>query len=193
MATANPTEGLRRPTGVMKKITTWYLGMAVLFIVLGVFAIVEPVAAGLGVGMLVGLLLVGGSVGHIVAAFRAGDAKHVTLQVLIAVVYLGGGIYFLTHVFMATATLTLLLGGIILAEGVLEVISYARRKSAGASQWLLLNGIITLVLGGMIWVHWPSSTVWAIGTIVGVNLLMTGITRLLFGLAVRKAVAHVAG
>ena len=122
MATANPTEGLRRPMGVMKKITTWYLVMAVLFIVLGVFAIIEPVAAGLGVGMLVGLLLVGGGVGHIVAAFRAGDAKHVTLQVLIAVVYLGGGIYFLTHVFMATETLTLLLGGIILAEGVLEVV-----------------------------------------------------------------------
>jgi uncharacterized membrane protein HdeD (DUF308 family) len=193
MATANPAEGLRRPMGVMKRITGWYLAMAVLFIVLGVFAIIEPVAAGLGVGMLVGLLLVFGGGGHIVAAFRAGDAKHVLLQMLIAVAYLAGGIYFLTHVFMATATLTLLLGGIILAEGVLEAISYLRLKSEGASLWLLLNGIITLVLGGMIWMHWPSSTVWAIGTIVGVNLLMTGITRLLFGLAVRKAIAHVAG
>jgi uncharacterized membrane protein HdeD (DUF308 family) len=193
MATANPAEGLRRPMGVMKKITAWYLAMAVLFIVLGVFAIIEPVAAGLGVGMLVGWLLVFGGVGHIVAAFRAADAKHVVLQVLIAVVYLTGGIYFLKHVFMATATLTLLLGGIILAEGVLEVISYLRLKSAGASRWLLLNGMITLALGGMIWMHWPSSTVWAIGTIVGVNLLMTGITRLMFGLAVRNVVAHVAG
>jgi uncharacterized membrane protein HdeD (DUF308 family) len=84
------------------------------------------------------------------------------------------------------------LAGIILAEGVLEVISYFRMRSEGASGWLLMNGIITLLLGGLIWFHWPSSTVWAIGILVGVNLLMTGISRLMFGLAVRKLVSHTA-
>jgi uncharacterized membrane protein HdeD (DUF308 family) len=44
----------------------------------------------------------------------------------------------------------------------------------------------------LIWFHWPSSTVWAIGILVGVNLLMTGISRLMFGLAVRKLVSHTA-
>jgi uncharacterized membrane protein HdeD (DUF308 family) len=55
---------------------------------------------------------------------------------------------------------------------------------------LLLNGIITLLLGGFIWFHWPSSSVWAIGILVGVDLLMTGISRLMFGLAARKLVAR---
>jgi uncharacterized membrane protein HdeD (DUF308 family) len=55
-----------------------------------------------------------------------------------------------------------------------------------------MNGIITLLLGGLIWFHWPSSTVWAIGILVGVNLLMTGITRLMFGLAIRKLVGSAA-
>jgi uncharacterized membrane protein HdeD (DUF308 family) len=63
-------------------------------------------------------------------------------------------------------------------------------KGHGASSWLLLNGIITLLLGGLILFHWPSSSIWAIGTLVGVNLLMTGITRLMFGLAARKLVAQ---
>jgi uncharacterized membrane protein HdeD (DUF308 family) len=49
-----------------------------------------------------------------------------------------------------------------------------------------------LLLGCLIWFHWPSSTVWAIGTLVGVNLLMTGITRLMFGLAARKLVKQAA-
>lgn len=188
MATANPAEGLRSPSGTAKKITGWYIAAAVLFIVLGMFAIIEPGVAGLGVTLLVGWLLIFGAIFHFIAAFKGGGAKQVIFQVLIGILYLIGGFYFLTHTIMGTATLTLLLAGIILAEGVIEVISYFRNRTEGASGWILFNGIITLLLGGLIWFHWPSSTVWAIGTLVGVNLLMTGITRLMFGLAVRKVV-----
>jgi uncharacterized membrane protein HdeD (DUF308 family) len=192
MATASPVEGLRNPLGVAKKITGWYIAAAVLFIVLGIFAVVEPGVAGLGVTLLVGWILVVGAIFHFVAAFKGGGAKQVIFQVLIGILYAIGGFYFLTHTIMATGTLTLLLAGIILAEGVIEVISYFRMKGEGASGWLLVNGIITLALGALIWFHWPSSTVWAIGTLVGINLLMTGITRLMFGLAVRKMVGAVA-
>ena len=190
MATANSTRGLRSPAEVAKKITGWYIAAAVLFIVLGVFGIVEPGIAGLGVTLLVGWLLVFGAVMHFVAAFKGGGAKQVIFQVLIGLVYLIGGIYFLTHTIMGVATLTLLLSCIILAEGVIEVVSYLRLRNEGASVWILINGIITLLLGGLIFFHWPSSSIWAIGTLVGINLLMTGISRLMFGLAARKLLRH---
>src|SRR5215467_3510874 len=151
MATANPVPGLQGPLGVAKKITGWYIAAAVLFIVLGIFAIIEPGVASLGVTLLVGWLLIIGAVGHLIAAFKGGGAKQVIFQLLIALVYFIGGIYFLTHPILAVSTLTLL-------------------------------------LACLIWFQWPSSTVWAIGILVGVNLLMTGITRLMFGLAVRKVI-----
>jgi uncharacterized membrane protein HdeD (DUF308 family) len=81
---------------------------------------------------------------------------------------------------------------IILAEAVFEIIAYFRMRGHGGSSWLLVNALITLLLGGLIWLHWPSSSVWAIGTLVGVNLLITGFSRLMFGLAARKLVNHVA-
>jgi uncharacterized membrane protein HdeD (DUF308 family) len=193
MGTTHPAQGLHAPVGAVKRITGWYIAAAVLFIVLGMFGIIEPGVAGLGVTILVGWLLIFGGAGHIIAAFKGGSAKQVIFQVLVAIVYLIGGFYFLMHPFMAVTTLTLLLAGLILAEGVLEVIAYFRMKGEGASGWLLLNGIITLLLGGLIWLGWPSSSVWAIGTLVGVNLLITGITRLMFGLAVRKVVSATAG
>jgi uncharacterized membrane protein HdeD (DUF308 family) len=189
MATVNPAQGLHGPLGAVKKITGWYIAAAVLFIVLGMFGIIEPGVAGLGVSILVGWLLIFGGAAHVVAAFKGGGAKQVIFQVLVGIVYLMGGFYFLTHPFLAVATLTLLLSAVVLAEGVVEVIAYFRMKGEGAAGWLLLNGIITLALGGLIWLGWPSSSVWAIGTLVGVNLLMTGITRLMFGLAVRKMVS----
>jgi uncharacterized membrane protein HdeD (DUF308 family) len=193
VATANSAEGLQSPLAEAKKITGWYLTAAVLFIILGIFAVIEPGIAGLGVTLRVGWILAIGAVFHFVAAFKGGGAKQVIFQVLIGILYGIGGFYFLTHTIMATGTLTLLLAGIILAEGVIEVISYFRLRKEGASAWLLFNGLITLALGALIWLHWPSSTVWAIGTLVGINLLMTGITRLMFGLAIRKMVGSGAG
>jgi uncharacterized membrane protein HdeD (DUF308 family) len=193
MATSNATEGLRGPGALVKKATGWFIAIGVLFIVLGIFAIAEPFAAGLGVTLLVGWLLVIGAVAHFFAAFKGGGAKHVLLQVLVGIVYLIGGLYFLTHTIMGVSTLTLLLSGVILAEGVLEVVAYFRLRSMHGASWMLLNGVVTLLLGGLIWFHWPSSSVWAIGTLVGVNLLMTGISRLMVGLAARKLVSAVAG
>jgi uncharacterized membrane protein HdeD (DUF308 family) len=192
MATANPVPGLQGPLGVAKKVTGWYIAAAVLFIGLGIFAIIEPSVASLGVTLLVGWLLIIGALGHLIAAFKGGGAKQVIFQLLIAVVYFIGGVYFLTHPILAVSTLTLLLAGVILAEGVLEIISYFRMKGVGASGWVLFNGIVTILLACLIWFQWPSSTVWAIGILVGVNLLMTGITRLMFGLAVRKVIPQTA-
>jgi uncharacterized membrane protein HdeD (DUF308 family) len=148
--------------------------------------------AGLAVALLVGWVLIFGAVAHFVTAFKGGGTKQVIGQVLIGLVYLIGGIYFLTHTIMGVATLTLLLGGIFLAEGVIEIVAYFKTRLEGASGWLLFNGIVTLLLAFLILFHWPSSTVWAIGTIVGINLLMTGISRLMFGLAARKLATRIA-
>ena len=186
MAASNATEGLRGAGAMVKKASRWFIAVAVLFILLGIFAIAEPFAAGLGVTLLVGWLLVIGAVAHFFAAFKGHGAKHVILQLVVGVVYLIGGLYFLTHTIMGVGTLTLLLSGVILAEGVLEILAYIRLKSMHGAGWLLMNGIVTLLLGGLIWFHWPSSSVWAIGTLVGVNLLMTGMSRLMVGLAARK-------
>lgn len=192
MATANASQGLRGPAAAAKKVTGWFIAMAVLFIILGILAIIEPGVAGLAVTLLVGWLLIFGGVAHFVTAFKGGGTKQVLWQVLIGIVYLIGGYYFVTHPIMGIGTLTLLLAGIILAEGVIEIVAYFRTRLVGGSWWLLLNGIVTVLLGCLIWFHWPSSSVWAIGILVGVNLLMTGISRLMFGLAARKLTTKLA-
>ncbi len=191
MATANASEGLRGPAETAKKITGWFIGFAVLFIILGIVAIAEPMMAAVAVALLVGWLLIFGGVAHLVSAFGGGGAGRVIWQVLIGIVYLIGGCYFLSHTLMGVGTLTLLLAGIILAEGVFEIVAYVKTRNSGGSSWLLVNGLITLLLGGLIWFHWPSSSVWAIGTLLGVNLLITGISRLMWGLAARKLIKGV--
>ena len=169
----------------------WLIVAAVLFIGLGAFAIIEPAVAGLGVALLVGWLLIFGGISHFVSAFEGGGARRVLFEILAGVVFVIGGYYMVTHPLLALSTLTLLLAAVILAAGVCEVITYFRLRSEQASGWILFNGIVALILGALIWLHWPSSAVWAIGTLVGVYLLMTGITRLMIGLTGRRLIRHV--
>src|SRR5262245_53044929 len=135
--------------------------LGVLFIVLGVFAIVEPQVAGLAVAVLVGWLLLGGGVVHAVSAFRVAGARNVIWHVLLAVLYVVAGLYFLTHPQLGLGSLTLFLAVILLIEGIVWVVAYFRLPTGNG--WLLFNGIVTILLGLMIWGHWPSSSVWAIG------------------------------
>ena len=184
MATEGPLlKGDRRFSG-------WLIVAAILFIVLGAFAIIEPAVAGLGVALLVGWLLIFGGVSHFISAFEGGGARRVLFQILAGVVFLLGGYYLLSHPLMALGTLTLLLAAVILVVGVCEIVTYFRLRDEQASGWMLANGILALVLGGMIWLQWPSSSVWAIGTLVGVNLLFTGVTRLMVGLTGRRLIRH---
>src|SRR5262249_43718131 len=155
-------------------------------------SIVEPGITGLAVAILVGWLLVFGGVAHLVGAFSSGNGGRAIWQVILGILYIVGGTYFLTHPLLGLGTLTLLLAGILLAEGVIECITYFRTQWVSRSPWTLANGLITLLLGGLIWLHWPSSSVWAIGTLVGVNLLMTGISRYKLGTAAQRLASRVA-
>jgi uncharacterized membrane protein HdeD (DUF308 family) len=169
-----------------ERFTAWYIVAAVIFIVLGLFAIIEPAVAAIGIALLIGWLLILGGVAHLVASFRGGGAGRVIFQVVSAIVFVIAGAYMLSQPILAVGTLTALLGGVLLAQGVLEIVAYFRARSLPGSGWMLFNGIAALVLCALIWVHWPSSSAWAIGTLVGVNLLFTGLTRLMVGLAGRR-------
>jgi uncharacterized membrane protein HdeD (DUF308 family) len=110
-------------------------------------------------------------------------------ELLLGLLYAGVGVYLLLHPVAGLASLTLLLAIYLFAEGVLEfILSFALRPLPGSS-WLLFDGIITLILGAMIWRTWPNSTEWVIGTLVGISMFFSGITRLMISMAARRVVA----
>ena len=174
---------------IVTKSGRWLTLMGIVFVVLGMLAIVEPAVAGLAVALLVGWVLIFGGVAHAVAAFGGGGAGRVVWQVIVAAIYVVGGLYFLTHPLLGLGTLTLYLAVVLLVEAVIEIVAYFAAGRESGSGWRLVNAIVTLLLGGMIWRNWPSSSAWAIGTLVGVNLMITGFSRLMLGTAARKLAA----
>jgi uncharacterized membrane protein HdeD (DUF308 family) len=73
-----------------------------------------------------------------------------------------------------------------LIEGILNVILFFSMRTMRGSSWVLVDGIVTVLLGLMIYVQWPSSSVWALGILIGVSMLISGVTRVMLSLAVRK-------
>jgi uncharacterized membrane protein HdeD (DUF308 family) len=85
-----------------------------------------------------------------------------------------------------------MLAFLFLVEGVLDFMLWWKSRTLDGALWILVDSIITLVLGGMIYVHWPTSSVWAIGTLVGISMIISGVTRIMLSLAVRKVAGSLA-
>jgi uncharacterized membrane protein HdeD (DUF308 family) len=81
--------------------------------------------------------------------------------------------------------LTLMLAVYLFLEAILEFILSFELRALRGSGWLLVDGIITLILAIMIWRTWPASTMWVIGTLVGISIVFSGVTRLMLTLAAR--------
>ena len=159
---------------------------AILLIVFGFLAIALPLGTSLGVVLIVAWLIILSGGFQFIHAFQSQGAGSIAWKLLVAVVYLIAGIYFLTHPLMGLASFTLALAFFFVAEGVMDLIAYFQNRSAEGSGWILFDGIVTLILGILVWRHWPSTSGWVIGTLVGISMLMTGTTRLMLSLAARR-------
>jgi uncharacterized membrane protein HdeD (DUF308 family) len=159
---------------------------AVLLIVFGFLAIALPFATSLGVVIVIAWLLIFSGAFQFVHAFQSKGAGSILWKLLVAILYLVVGIGFLIHPANGVAGLTLVLAFFFVAEGVMDLVAYFQNRNQTGSGWILIDGIITLILGILVWRHWPSSSLWVIGTLVGINMIMTGWTRLMVSLAARR-------
>jgi uncharacterized membrane protein HdeD (DUF308 family) len=176
----------------LKRASRASLVLSIVLIIFGLLAITLPIATSIGVVIVIGWLVIFDGLAQLVHAFQSKGVGHIGWKLLVAVFYLVAGGYLVASPGLGAAGLTLVLGIFLFAEGVADLVAYFATRKTGSSPWMLLDGVITLVLGLMIWGHWPVSSLWVIGTLVGVSMVMTGTTRLMMALAVRKLAGRVA-
>jgi uncharacterized membrane protein HdeD (DUF308 family) len=177
---------------IVKESIGWSIVLSVLMIVAGFLAIAIPAIAGIAVNLLVGWMLVFSGGAHLVYAWQTRHNRGFVWELLLGVLYFFVGGYLLINPILGLVSLTLALSFYLWMEGVLEfVLSYLLRSMPGAG-WLLFDGIVTVILAFMIWRTWPWSTEWAIGTLVGVSMLFSGVSRLMFSLTVRRLATKLA-
>lgn len=175
------------PADIVRHASTWSIGWGVLLIIFGMLAIGSPLLAAVALNAVIAWLIVLAGVVHLVLAFHTHGAGGVIWKLLVGVAYLCFGAYLIMHPVLGVASLTLVLASLFLIEGILNIVLCFKMRPMQGSSWVLVDGIITLLLGLMIYLQWPSSSAWAIGTLVGVSMIISGVTRVMISLAVRKA------
>jgi uncharacterized membrane protein HdeD (DUF308 family) len=180
------------PVEMVRQASTVSILWGVLLIVFGMVAIGTPFLAAVAVNALVGWLIILAGVVHLVLAFRAHGAGSMIWKLLVGVAYLCFGGYVIAHPVLGVVSLTLLLASLFVIEGILDIVLFVKMRPMHGSTWVLMDGIITLLLGLLIYMQWPSSSAWAIGTLVGISMIFSGVARVMMSLAVRKATGTVA-
>ena len=175
----------------LKKATGWAMVWAVLLAVAGIVALVLPFEVGISIAIVLACLIIIAGIFHLIFAVVAGSFGGYLWRTLIGILYMVGGIFLIRRPIVALASFTIVLGVIFLVEGFLQIASYFAIRSLPGSGWTLFDGIISLILAMLILAHWPSSSVWALSIIVGVNLLVSGITRFMHLLAARRVAVAV--
>lgn len=158
--------------------------------VLGVLALLFPFVTGLSLSVLLGAVLVAGAVVHVFHAFSAGPLRGALGQVTLAVLYGVTGVAFLSNPVVGLVTLTLLAGGFFIADGVIEIAWGVRSRGEPGAAWLLASGGISFLLGGLLWLGLPADATWAVGALLGINLISTGVSVVALGRESRASVAR---
>ena len=172
-----------------RKSSGWSMLWGFLMLVCGILAISLPLASSIGIVIVLAWLILFAGILHLIFAFQSHSIGGFLWKLLLAIVYGVAGLYMLMNPVLGVISLTLLLAVFFLFEGVVEIIFYFKIRGAANAGWVLFDGIITLILGFLIWRRWPSSSVWVIGTLVGISLIFSGISRVMLSSAVRRTSA----
>jgi len=163
----------------------WSVFLGVLIVALGVLSLAYPFMTGVATVLTLGVILLTVAIVELVLALRFKSASDFFLKLFSAVIYGITGFLLVAYPVGGVAGLTLFLGSMLLVQGViLAVLGFKAQK--GIRGWFLLDAAVTVLLSLLILAHWPSSSVWAIGTLVGVAVIMRGATRIATSLAVRR-------
>ena len=164
----------------------------IIMLVCGVLAVAAPLAAGISITFLVGLLLIAGGVAQCVLAFQTGAFGRGLLIFLVGALTAVAGFFMISQPIEGLAAITIFLAAYFIVTGVFELIAAFQIKPAEGWGWLLFNGIVTLILGVLIWRQFPLSGVWAVGVLFGIKLIMSGWWLILVGRRVRGAAENAA-
>jgi uncharacterized membrane protein HdeD (DUF308 family) len=163
--------------------TRWSMVWGVIMFVCGLLAIALPLATSIGIMVVLGWLILLSAFAHLIFIFHSHSIGGAIWKLLLAMFYACTGFYMVTHALLGVATATIVLAIFLWCEGVVEIAFYFHIRRARHAVWVLFDGIVTLILGYMIWAHWPSNLDWVLGTLIGISLMFSGISRFMLARA----------
>jgi uncharacterized membrane protein HdeD (DUF308 family) len=168
----------------VNRASRWLIASAVVVFVCGILAIVLPLTFSLGVAGFLGWLFILAAVAHVLFGVQLGSGT-LAWQAFIAALYVLAAINLLANPLLGVVLLALVIGVVLIAEGIIEVVLFFLLREYRYVVWILIDGVLTLVLGIVACTHWPPAKLELVQYLVGISFISSGISRFLLGLAIR--------
>lgn len=168
----------------VSKNAAWSIFMGALTAIIGVLMIIYPLATAAASTVLLGSALIVIAVAQTVFAFTSDSVGNFFLKLLLGILYGIAGILLVFFPAAGVVSLTGVLGMLLIAEGIIEIVLVIAAPAIAGRGWFVLSAISSILLGVLILAQWPNSSTWAIGTLLGVGVLINGITRVVISTAV---------
>lgn len=163
----------------------WVLASGLAFVSLGSLAFGYSVLVTLASVFVLGWALVFGGIFQSIHAFKVSQWSGFLLELLLAILYVVVGLVMVTHPEAGAMSLTLLIGAFFLVGGLYRIFAGTTLHPPDRA-WLFLSGVVTLVLGLLIWAEWPASGLWVIGLFVAIDMIFSGTRLIMLALNVRS-------
>jgi len=186
--TATKEEEIVSILQVVNKNATTAKWVGIVIVIAGFLSLIAPLAGGLSITVIIGTLILLAGVMQLLLVFRAGSFGQGLLLALLGLIGVVAGGYTLMHPAAALAALTMLLSAWFVASGIIESIAALTARDVKGWGWILFSGVVSVLLGLMLWSQFPLSGAWAVGTLVGVRLLFSGFALISAAGAVSSAV-----
>ena len=185
MAESGPLSTNAEAVGVLRANWVWFVALGALFVLAGVIALGSLVAATIATVWVIGVMMLAAGVVEILHGLRAQAWGRFLWGILSGALYILGGIFAIVDPFLASSAITLLIGLALIVGGAVRIVLGIELRHAESWVWVVLGGVVTLLCGVLIASRWPFSSLWVIGALIGVNLVIHGVTWIQFGLVLR--------
>ncbi|WP_193165301.1 HdeD family acid-resistance protein [Microbulbifer hainanensis] len=149
--------------------------LGILTMILGALALLAPGFTGLSLAMVLGVLVLFGGIFRLIWAFRSGSFTKGILGIALGLLTIVAAVILLSNPVLLSGTITILLAIYFIVDGAAELIAGIRAAPETGKMWLTLGGIISIILGVMVWTQFPYSGNWMLGIIFGVKLIFIGL------------------
>lgn len=164
----------------------WFIALGIVMIVVGSAAIIFPYVATVSTKIFLGWFLIIGGIVQAIHAFWVKDWGGFFWQLIVGLLEVFAGLFLLVYPVAGIIALTIYVAAVFIVEGIIKAFLAFQLKPEAGWIWVLIGGIVSILLGAMLWAKLPSSAIWAIGLLVGLNIAMAGWTLLMIALAPGK-------
>lgn len=185
---ATTTDFMRRDpiAALFRRRWGWLLAFGIVQVIAGAFAIAIPTLASVVAVAVFGWVMIVSAIFQIAHAIRVRKWPGFALHLLGGILYGAAGILTLLYPFSGALALTLLVAGLFLADGILQTVLAVRVRPKEGWGWFLASGIASIVLGALLAFGWPGTAMWALGVLLGVNLIFGGAMHTALALECRR-------